>query len=208
MEASQSACADSAGARLAVRTYQSRPVERANGPHPGTPHTVPVQAASDLREGSAVRPMLNPALSALWRDEQTLQLGVDPERAVVLTGVDPRRASFLALLDGSRSRAQLLGAAADAGLSEPEARALLDLLGACDTLLDGGTDQRQLFRSLRLRSVTALPLIWRLGRCSAAGLTGPNGPGRAGVPRPSPCSVPVGSGRRSWGCWPPQASGH
>ena len=35
-----------------------------------------------------MRPQLNPALRQLWRDEHTLQLGVDPAHAAVLAGLD------------------------------------------------------------------------------------------------------------------------
>jgi hypothetical protein len=34
-----------------------------------------------------MRPLLNPALRAVWRDETTLQLGVDAEHAIVLAGL-------------------------------------------------------------------------------------------------------------------------
>ena len=47
-----------------------------------------------------VRPLLLPALRRLWRDRSTLQLGVDPARAVVLNDVGPATSTVLALLDG------------------------------------------------------------------------------------------------------------
>jgi hypothetical protein len=75
-----------------------------------------------------MRPALKPALSRLWRDETTLQLGVDPTRAVVLTDLSPGDRTFLNRLDGtsglelllSESRdplaaARLLGYLGDAG---------------------------------------------------------------------------------------------
>ena len=55
-----------------------------------------------------MRPMLNPALAAIWRDESTLQLGVDPVRAVVIAGVTPSRAAFLSRLDGTLTRPEAL----------------------------------------------------------------------------------------------------
>ncbi|WP_250285126.1 ThiF family adenylyltransferase [Frankia sp. CiP1_Cm_nod2] len=56
----------------------------------------------------AMRPMLKPGLRRLWRDGSTLQIGVDPARAIVLGGLTARDASVLDLLDGTRSREQVL----------------------------------------------------------------------------------------------------
>lgn len=55
--------------------------------------------------------MLLPALRRLWRDEKTLQLGVDPAHALVIEVADPAIARVLDLLDGSRT---LLGVQKDA----------------------------------------------------------------------------------------------
>ena len=108
-----------------------------------------------------MRPMINPALRALWRDEHTLQLGVDPERAVVLAGLDASRATFLSLLDGSRARSRARRPAEHGcGIQPAEAAALLDLLAAAGALLDGATDQSQLRGLSRLRSVTGWSPIW------------------------------------------------
>ncbi|WP_349304119.1 ThiF family adenylyltransferase [Candidatus Protofrankia datiscae] len=52
--------------------------------------------------------MLKPGLRRLWRDGATLQIGVDPARAIVLGGLTARDASVLDLLDGTRSREQVL----------------------------------------------------------------------------------------------------
>lgn len=87
-----------------------------------------------------MRPMLKPALRRLWRDAATVQLGVDPERAVVLSGVDGAAAAVLALLDGSRDRAGVLAAAAAAGVQPESAAGLLDLLADAGALDDGATD--------------------------------------------------------------------
>jgi bacteriocin biosynthesis cyclodehydratase domain-containing protein len=51
---------------------------------------------------SALRPQLKPALPRLWRDPTTLQLGLDPQRALVLSGVDVADLGVLELLDGRR----------------------------------------------------------------------------------------------------------
>jgi len=84
-----------------------------------------------------VRPMLKPALRRLWRDAATVQLGVDPERAVVLSGIDGPAATVLGLLDGSRDWAGVLAGAAAAGVQPESAAALLDLLAGAGALDDG-----------------------------------------------------------------------
>lgn len=83
-----------------------------------------------------MRPMLKPALRRLWRDAGTVQLGLDPERAVVLSGVDGAAATVLDLLDGTRDRDGLLAAAVAAGVDPGSAEELLDLLGAAGALDD------------------------------------------------------------------------
>jgi hypothetical protein len=87
-----------------------------------------------------VRPLLKPALRRLWRAERTLQLGVDPELAVVLDGVGPAEARFLLGLDGTRTRAEVLGDAVDGDPGPVAARRLLDLLGHGGALDDAATD--------------------------------------------------------------------
>jgi hypothetical protein len=86
------------------------------------------------------RPMLNPALTPIWRDENTLQIGVDPRRAAVLAGITPARAAFLRRLDGSLTRAQALEAGAAHGLLPAEVAHLLEVLADAGVLVDGGVD--------------------------------------------------------------------
>jgi bacteriocin biosynthesis cyclodehydratase domain-containing protein len=74
-----------------------------------------------------MRPLLVPALSRLWRDATTLQLGVDPERAVVLTAVDSALATFLISLDGRRPLDRVV-ADAPPGLPPGSAEELIRLL--------------------------------------------------------------------------------
>ena len=90
--------------------------------------------------GVRVRPMLKPALRRLWRDAATVQLGVDPERAVVLGGVDGPAATVLDLLDGSRDWAGVLAAAAAAGVHPSSTASLLELLDGAGVLDDAATD--------------------------------------------------------------------
>jgi hypothetical protein len=93
---------------------------------------------------AGTRPMLNPSLTPLWRDHDTLQIGLDPAHAVVLSGMTAPRTTLLGRLDGSMTRDQVLTAAAVDGLGPAEADELLDLLGEAGVLLDGGDDLRLL----------------------------------------------------------------
>lgn len=81
-------------------------------------------------------PLVKPALCRLWRDGDTLQLGLDPQRAVVLAGVGPSITTLLALIDGSRTEDGVLRAARDAGLDPAVAASVLDLLAAAGALDD------------------------------------------------------------------------
>jgi bacteriocin biosynthesis cyclodehydratase domain-containing protein len=78
--------------------------------------------------GPLARPTLLPGLRRLWRDRRTLQLGVDPARAVVLDLPDARVAQLLDLLDGTRSERVAIADARRHGVREPDARALLETL--------------------------------------------------------------------------------
>ncbi|MCW3814896.1 TOMM precursor leader peptide-binding protein [Micromonospora sp. DR5-3] len=74
------------------------------------------------------RPTLLPGLARLWRDRHTLQLGIEPGRAVLLKVTNPRAARLLDLLDGTRSERAVLAYAATARVAPDEARVLLDTL--------------------------------------------------------------------------------
>jgi len=82
-----------------------------------------------------MRPLLLPALSRLWRDATTLQLGVDPERATVLAAVDTTVIAFVTALDGRRRLAEVI-AAAPAGLSAAAAEKLVADLVARGAVVD------------------------------------------------------------------------
>jgi bacteriocin biosynthesis cyclodehydratase domain-containing protein len=81
-----------------------------------------------------VRPVLAPAARRLWRDGGTLQLGRPSSRAVVVEGLDGPRRRVLPLLDGSRSREQVVVEARAAGCVD--AADVLDLLEDAGLLLD------------------------------------------------------------------------
>ena len=83
-----------------------------------------------------MRPVLKPTLRRRWRDPQTLQLGTDPAVAVVLTGLSPTDRAVLDLLDGTRSEAAIVAAAADAGVAPEEVHRLLGALGRAGALED------------------------------------------------------------------------
>ena len=82
-----------------------------------------------------MRPALKPGLLPVWRNRDTVQIGIDPRRAVALTGM--RGADrLLRLLDGSRDRAQVLTAASDLGIDATAADQVLSLLTAAGALSD------------------------------------------------------------------------
>ncbi len=83
-----------------------------------------------------MRPLLKPALRRLWRDRETLQLGLDPSRAVLLVGLDPTTTRFVELLDGTRDLARTWELADRVGLERGRAAAVLELLAAEGVLED------------------------------------------------------------------------
>jgi bacteriocin biosynthesis cyclodehydratase domain-containing protein len=75
-----------------------------------------------------MRPTLLPNLRRLWRDAQTLQLGSDPDHAVVIRLSRPAASRALDLLDGSATTSGLLAGAAQLGVSELDVEEIVDLL--------------------------------------------------------------------------------
>jgi hypothetical protein len=84
---------------------------------------------------TTVRPALKPGLLPVWRDRDTLQIGIDPRRAVALTGM-AGLACVISLLDGSRDRTQVLRAAGARGVPAETADRVLTLLAAGGALDD------------------------------------------------------------------------
>jgi hypothetical protein len=82
----------------------------------------------ELARAALPRPTLLPGLTRLWRDRHTLQLGVEPSRAVLLEVANPRAARLLDLLDGTRSERCILLHAQAASVGPDDARSLLDAL--------------------------------------------------------------------------------
>lgn len=71
----------------------------------------------------------------VWRDRDTLQIGIDPRRAVALSGMG-RAAALIGLLDGSREHSQVLAAAEDLGIPRDAADQVIGLLAAAGALQD------------------------------------------------------------------------
>jgi hypothetical protein len=82
-----------------------------------------------------VRPALKSGLLPVWRDRNTLQIGIDSRRAVALTGM-AGVARVITLLDGSRDRAQVIRAAADHGIPTETTDRVLNLLAVAGALDD------------------------------------------------------------------------
>jgi len=82
-----------------------------------------------------MRPALKSGLLPVWRDRDTLQIGIDPRRAVALSGMG-RSAFVIGLLDGSRDRDQVLAAAAARGIPVQATERILTLLAAGGALDD------------------------------------------------------------------------
>ncbi|MEV0587335.1 thiamine biosynthesis protein ThiF [Nonomuraea sp. NPDC050310] len=75
-----------------------------------------------------MRPRVKPALRRILRDDRTLQYGVHPRRAVVLSELAPEVRRWIDGLDGTRDLRQVVRAAARAGLDESGAHSLIDQL--------------------------------------------------------------------------------
>ncbi len=82
-----------------------------------------------------MRPALRPGLLPLWRDRDTVQIGIDWRRAVAVTGIGSAAAVFR-LLDGSRDRCQLVREAELQGVPVPVTERILAVLAAAGALVD------------------------------------------------------------------------
>jgi hypothetical protein len=82
-----------------------------------------------------MRPALKAGLLPVWRDRDTLQLGVDPRRAVAVGGLG-QTAAVISLLDGSRDREAVIAAAQAYGIPPDAASRVLAMLAAAGVLDD------------------------------------------------------------------------
>jgi hypothetical protein len=87
-----------------------------------------------------VRPVVKTALRRLWRDPTTLQIGVHPDHAIVLSGVGGRAAELVAALDGTRDHDDLRATARELGLESGVVDRLVDLLVEAAVVDDASTD--------------------------------------------------------------------
>lgn len=91
-----------------------------------------------------MRPALRPGLLAIWRDRDTVQIGIDPRRAAAVTGMSDA-ADVVRLLDGSRDRDQVIAEASQRGVPEAVAERVMTVLAAAGVLVD---QQSQLLRAV------------------------------------------------------------
>ena len=126
-----------------------------------------------MSEGDAtlrsVRPALKAGLRPVWRDRETVQIGVDPRRAVALTGMGGA-AVVIGLLDGSRDRDQVIASAREQGVPAPVTEQILTLLAAGGVLDDfPAAALAALSQEQRLRLRTELATAALARGCSDAG---------------------------------------
>lgn len=115
------------------------------------------------------RPTLIPGLARLWRSRHTLQLGLDPERAVVLELAEPATGRLLDLLDGAHSEQAILDQATRRfQVSRSSARTLLDTLTTAGLVVPA--------HSLLPRELTGPARARLTGEATALALRGPDTP--------------------------------
>lgn len=111
------------------------------------------------------RPTLLPGLRPLWRDRHTIQLGTDPEQAMVLEFPHPAAAKLLDLLDGSRTERAITAEMARIGMPPGDVHEILTamieagLVVAAHTLMPSALPTEQ--RKRIAREATALALRFR-----------------------------------------------
>jgi hypothetical protein len=88
-----------------------------------------------------MRPALKVGLRPLWRDQDTLQIGVDPRRARALTRLG-KAAAVASLLDGSRDTAEVVRTAGRCGIPQADVNRVIGLLAAAGVLDDFPADLR------------------------------------------------------------------
>jgi hypothetical protein len=82
-----------------------------------------------------MRPALRSGLRPLWRDRDTVQVGVDARRAVAVAGMRGA-ADVIRLLDGSRSRDQLLSEAGLRGVPAAVTERIMTVLAGAGAIID------------------------------------------------------------------------
>lgn len=83
-----------------------------------------------------MRPLIHPALVRVWRDPTTVQIGLDPARAVVLSGLTTLETTVLRGLNGRSDLFMLRSLAHDQGGDSTVADQLIDVLRSAGVLVD------------------------------------------------------------------------
>lgn len=83
-----------------------------------------------------MRPKILPGLHRLWRDAQTLQFGLDPRRAVVLTEITQATAGLISCLDGYRTVAEIITTGGQLGINANDVEELIDALSIAGVVID------------------------------------------------------------------------
>lgn len=107
-----------------------------------------------------MRPLVKPALRRLWRDPATLQLGIGPSCAVMLSGVDIGDAGLLDLLDGTRDLAELNAEAERRGHPAERLHDLITTLREA-AVLDDAPDPPEAVDARRQPDLLSLSLLHR-----------------------------------------------
>jgi len=126
---------------------------------------------------------VRPGLLPLWRDNDTVQIGIDPRRAVAISGMSGA-AEVIRLLDGSRDRDRLVAEAARRGVPAAVTERVIGLLAAAGAIVD--------FPSETLRSMPPELRRQLLPVLTTASLSAQDGDGGAAIlARRSSCTIGV-----------------
>ena len=108
-------------------------------------------------------------LQPLWRDRDTVQVGVDSRRAVAISGMRGA-ADVIRLLDGSRSRDQVVAEASQRGVPAAVTERVITLLAAAGALIDFPADAlRSMPRELRRQLAPVLAVASLAGQDADGG---------------------------------------
>ncbi|MGN6301389.1 MAG: hypothetical protein ACTHN8_09910 [Angustibacter sp.] len=83
-----------------------------------------------------LRPRLDPSLRVLWRDRGTLQVGLRPERGVVVSGLQPGDEVLVEAMDGLRDLPALRALAASVGVAPERVDELVAVLQGAGVVTD------------------------------------------------------------------------
>jgi hypothetical protein len=113
---------------------------------------------------------LRSGLQPLWRDRDTVQVGVDPRRAAAVSGMRGA-ADVIRLLDGSRRRDQVVAEASQRGVPAAVTERVITLLAAAGAIIDFPADAlRSLPRELRQQLAPVLAAASLAGQDADGGV--------------------------------------